>query len=141
MPVNHAKKFLKFVHTVAFFWWLLSETLNFDFSLGKHFSEIFFSEKSFQMVSTISGLMGPEIRHKWNYSTTYSLLRILELFWLKHKGSLHCIILCYKYLIFWGRGGHPSDQLWNDALMKMSWERNIFYGNISYSWACKMTWW
>ena len=31
MPVNHAKKFLKSVHTVAFFWWLFSETLNFYF--------------------------------------------------------------------------------------------------------------
>ena len=37
MPVNHEKKFLKSVHTVDFFSWLFSETLNFYFKMGGRF--------------------------------------------------------------------------------------------------------
>ena len=118
MPVNHAKKFLKFVHDVAFFGWLFSETLNFDFSLGKHFSENFFSEKSFQMDSTISGLMCPKIRHKWNYSNVHCLVsktilikkkaeKILKHFFILVSWILMYYVACRYWLIKYA-GASPS---------------------------------
>ena len=61
MPVNHAKEFLKSVQNEALFSQLFASTLSSYFQSVKHFSKKKFSEKSFQMVSTISGWMGSEI--------------------------------------------------------------------------------
>ena len=61
MSVNHAKKFLKSVHTKALFPEPFSQKFEQLFPISETFFKKNFSEKSFQMVSTISGWMGSEI--------------------------------------------------------------------------------
>ena len=69
MPVNLAKEFLKSMNTDACFLDNFFKTLNFYFRVLASFSKKIFSEKSFQMVSSISGLMSLEIRQPWMNST------------------------------------------------------------------------
>ena len=61
MPVNHEKKFLKSLHTKALFPEPFSQKFEQLFPISETFFKKYFSEKSFQMVSTISGWMGLEI--------------------------------------------------------------------------------
>ena len=62
MPVNLAKEFLKSMNTDVSFFGLFFKTLNFYFRVLVSFSKNFFSQKSFQIVSTISGFADEKIR-------------------------------------------------------------------------------
>ena len=62
MPVNHAKEFFKSLHPGALYLQLLAQALNFYLRVLVSFSKNFFSEKSFLMVSSISGLMSLKIQ-------------------------------------------------------------------------------
>ena len=61
MPVNHAKEFLKSLHPEALYSQRFVRTLNFYFRVLVGFSKKIFREESFQMVSSISGLLSLEI--------------------------------------------------------------------------------
>ena len=62
MPVNHAKEFLKSIHAEALFFNCLHKTLSSYLVVLVSFSKKFFSQKSFQIVSTISGFADGKIR-------------------------------------------------------------------------------
>ena len=62
MPVNLAKECLKSMNTDVSFFGLFFKTLNFYFRVLVSFSKKFFSQKSFQIVSTISGFTAEKIR-------------------------------------------------------------------------------
>ena len=61
MPVNFAKEFLKSMNTDECFFGQFFKTLNFYFRVLVSFSKNFFSQKSFQIVSTISGFADEKI--------------------------------------------------------------------------------
>ena len=62
MPVNHAKEFLKSIHAEALFFNCLLKTLSSYLGVLVSFSKKNFSQKSFQIVSTISGFVDGKIR-------------------------------------------------------------------------------
>ena len=61
MAVNHAKKFLKSVHTKTLFSEPFSQKFEQLLASGEAFLKKLFSEKSFQMVRSLTGLMWKEI--------------------------------------------------------------------------------
>ena len=61
MPVNHAKEFFKSLYPGALYSQLFAQGLNFYFRVLVSFSKKFFSQKSFQIVSTISGFADEKI--------------------------------------------------------------------------------
>ena len=61
MSVNHAKKFLKSIHTKALFPEPFSQKFEQLFPISETFFKKNFSEKSFQMVRSSTGLMWKEI--------------------------------------------------------------------------------
>ena len=69
MPVNHVKEFRKYLHAVTLFFNCFLKTLSSYLRVFVSFSKNFFNEKSFQMFSSISGLMSLEIRQPWMNST------------------------------------------------------------------------
>ena len=62
MPVNHVKEFFKSLHPGALYLQLFAQALNFYFRVLVSFSKKIFSQKSFQIVSTISGFTAEKIR-------------------------------------------------------------------------------
>ena len=68
MPVNHTKKFLKSVHTVGFFLWLFSETLNFYFFSVPVLIKILINQKLLLRLQLNYPRMSILIREKWNWS-------------------------------------------------------------------------
>ena len=62
MSVNLAKEFLKSMNTDDCFFEQFFKTLNFYFRVLVSFSKKFFSQKSFQIVSTICGFAAEKIR-------------------------------------------------------------------------------
>ena len=62
MPINHAKEFFKSLHPEALYSQRFAQTLNFYFRVLVSFSKKFFSQKLFQIVSTISGFAAEKIR-------------------------------------------------------------------------------
>ena len=62
MPVNHVKEFFKSLHPRALYSQLFGQALNFYFRVLVSFSKKIFSQKSFQIVSTISGFADRKIR-------------------------------------------------------------------------------
>ena len=73
MPINHTKKFLKSIHTVAFFWWLFSETLNFYFISVLVLIKMVINRKLLQRLISIYPRMPIVIREKWVWSIVYLL--------------------------------------------------------------------
>ena len=62
MPVNHAKEFFKSLQAEALYSQRFAQTLNFYFRVLVSFSKNFFSQKSFQIVGTITGFADGKIR-------------------------------------------------------------------------------
>ena len=62
MPVNHTKKFLKSVHTKAFFPELFSQNFEQLFQNSETFFQKNFWLKSLHSVTTLTGLMSSQIR-------------------------------------------------------------------------------
>ena len=76
MPINHTKKFLKSIHTVAFFWGLFSETLNFYFISVLVLIKMFINRKLLQRLISIYPRMPIVIREKWVWSKLDTLRRL-----------------------------------------------------------------
>ena len=62
MPVNFAMEFLKSMNTEDKFFGLFSQNFEFLFPSFDKFFKNFFSQKTFQIVSTISGFADEKIR-------------------------------------------------------------------------------
>ena len=62
MPVNHVKEFFKSLHPGALYLQLFAQALNFYFRVLVSLSKKFFSQKSLQIVSTVSGFADGKIR-------------------------------------------------------------------------------
>ena len=87
MPINHTKKFLKSIHTVAFFWWLFSETLNFYFISVLVLIKMVINRKLLWRLISIYPRMSIVIREKCVGSTVCAAVMQWSHFKSVHRGD------------------------------------------------------